>query len=250
MAPGRLRVVPDTPALAEAAAGEFLSIGAEAIRSAGRFTVALAGGNTPRLAYERIAATWRDAPDGPLDWSRVQLFWGDERYVPRDDPQSNYRMAREALIVRVPVPADNIHPAPTDLPDPREAAARYEATIRGIFRLVTGGVPRFDLVLLGMGADGHTASLFPGTEALDATERLTAAVHVSALDSWRITLTLPVLNRAANVIFLVSGADKAPTLRAVVEGPAAAPPLPAQRVLPESGSLTWIADRDAAPWAG
>jgi len=262
----RLLVAPGAEEFREAAAREFLAIAAAAIHARGRFAVALSGGNTPRGVYERIAATWREAPDDPLEWSRVHLFWGDERYVPHDHPESNYRMAREALISRVPIPPGNVRPVPTDLPDPREAAARYEATLREFFGPPPGAAegggagegastgpgaaapPRFDLVLLGLGADGHTASLFPGTGAPDVTDRLATAVHVAKLDAWRITLTLPLLNHAANVIFLVTGADKAAILRAIIEGPATDPPYPARRVRP-AGSLLWIADRAAAPWA-
>lgn len=258
--PGRLRVLPDAAAWADAAAGAFFAIGAAAIRERGRFAVALSGGGTPRAAYERIAATWREAPDGAHDWARTHLFWGDERWVPADDPRSNYRMAREALIARVPIPPENIHRVRTEARDAREAAADYEEALRRFFGSRAGEPPRFDLAFLGLGADGHTASLFPGTDALDAVDRLAVAVHVATMDSWRVTLTLPMLNRAANVIFLVTGADKAAALRVVAEsaeaGAAAeagrsptAPLLPAQRIRPEKGALLFLVDRAAAPWA-
>ena len=247
---GRLHVAPDADALARAAADEFQVYALEAIRARGRFTVALAGGDTPRAAYAQIAATWKNWGDGPLDWSRVHLFWGDERHVPADDPRSNYRMARETLISHVPLPPSNIHPVPAALPDPRDGASRYEAMLREFFELDARAFPSFDLVLLGMGADGHTASLFPGDEALEEVRRLAVATPGpgDGVGDWRVTLTLPVLNRAASVVVLVSGARKAATLRRVLEGPAVEPLLPAQRLNPESGSLVWMADREAAPW--
>ncbi|MGE5176853.1 MAG: 6-phosphogluconolactonase [Hyphomicrobiales bacterium] len=249
-AAGRLVVVEDAAALAAEAARRFLSLGSDAIRVRGRFTVALSGGHTPRAAYERIAATWWQAPSGPLDWSRIHLFWGDERFVPPDSAESNYRMVREALLDHVPFTAANIHRVETDrASDAADAAARYEATLRQVFGLKPGAWPRLDLVFLGMGADGHTASLFPGTGAPDVADRLVTAVRVERLGSWRVSLTLPVLNYAADVIFLVTGADKAVPLRSVVEGPPASPPYPAGRLRPSEGSLVWLADRDAAPWA-
>lgn len=248
---GRLHVAEDADALARAAAGEFLVYAWEAVRARGRFTVALAGGDTPRAAYAEIAATWRDWGDGPLDWSRVHVFWGDERHVSPDDPRSNYRMARETLLSRVPLPPSNIHPVPTTLPDPRDGASRYEATLRDFFDGDGGGaLPRFDLVLLGMGADGHTASLFPDHEALEEARRLAVATSGpgGGVGDWRVTLTLPVLNHAATVVVLVSGARKAATLHRVLEGPSADPLLPIERLNPESGALVWMVDREAAPW--
>jgi len=248
---GRLHVAADADALARAAAGEFLVYAWEAIRARGRFTVALAGGDTPRAAYAEIAATWRTWGDGPLDWDRVHVFWGDERHVPPDDPRSNYGMARETLLSRVPLPPANVHPVPAALPDPRDGASRYDAMLRDFFEVEEGqAFPRFDLVLLGMGADGHTASLFPGGETLREGRRLAVATPgpEDGVGDWRITLTLPVLNHAATVVVLVSGARKSATLHSVLEGPAADPPLPIERLNPESGALVWMADREAAPW--
>lgn len=241
-----LRVVDSAGALYRSVAKEFLHQAFVAIREGNTFTIALAGGNTPRSAYEQIAASWKGAPGGTLNWSRVHLFWGDERHVPPDDPQSNYRMARETLIDRVPIPPENVHPIQSALPDPHEAASHYAAEIRDFFQLGPGELPRFDLVLLGMGADGHTASLFPGSDALEARERLAVAAWIENLRAWRITLTLSVINNAANVIVLVSGREKAETLRTVLEGPETQPLLPAHRIRPTSGSLLWIADREAA----
>lgn len=250
---GRLHVADDADALARAAAGEFLVYAWEAIRARGRFTVALAGGDTPRAAYAEIAATWRKWGDGPLDWSRVHVFWGDERHVSPDDPRSNYRMAWETLLSRVPLPPANIHPVAATLPDPRDGASRYEATLRDFFGVDAPAFPRFDLVLLGMGADGHTASLFPGDEALEEVRRLAVASpgppgQEGGGNDWRITLTLPVLNHAATVVVLASGARKATAMHRVLEGPTADPLLPIERLNPESGALVWMVDREAAPW--
>lgn len=241
-----LRVVADPAALARAAAEEFLRIAAEAIHTRGRFDVALSGGSTPRAAYERIAETWRQAPGGPLDWARVHLFWGDERHVPPDDPQNNYRMANDAMIEHVPIPPENVYPVPSAIPDAREAASRYEARIMEALHLGPDDVPRFDLILLGMGPDGHVASIFPGTEALDEEKRLVMGNWAAANKVWRITLTMPVLNAAAHEIVLVAGREKAPALRRVLRGPHTPPLLPAERLRPTKGTLLWLADREAA----
>ena len=208
-----LRVASDPDALSRVAAEEFLRLATDAIGARGRFCVALAGGGTPRDTYERIAETWETAPGGPLDWNRVHLFWGDERHVPPEDPQSNYRMARHALIDRVPIPPENVHPVPASIPDAREAASRYEARLMEFFRLGPDDVPQFDLIMLGMGADGHVASIFPGTEAITEEKRMVIGHWVEAFGAWRITLTLPVLNHAAHVMVLVAGREKASTTR-------------------------------------
>jgi len=244
-----LRVLPDPEALSHAAADTFLSAATEAIRDRALFSVALAGGSTPRRAYEIIAQTWRAAPGGPLDWSRVHLFWGDERHVPPDHPDSNFRMANDVLIRRVPIPPGNVHPIPSAFPDAGEAADRYQEELRQFFKLRAGQVPRLDLILLGMGADGHVASLFPGTEALEITDRLVAANRVERLRSWRITLTLPVLNHAAKLVAMVAGREKSETLRRVIDGPHTPPLLPAERLQPDSGTLLWLVDEEAAWWA-
>ena len=240
-----LMIYPDSEALSRAAAGVFLGRAADAIRDRGRATAALAGGNTPRRTYEIIAETWRDAPGGPLDWNGVHLFWGDERHVPPDHPDSNFRMADEVLIRHVPIPPANVHAIPT-LSDAAEGADRYAEELRGFFKPRAGEMPRFDLILLGMGPDGHVASLFPNTKALDVTDRPVVANWVEKLQSWRITLTLPVLNHAANLLGLVAGSEKSETLRRVVEGPHTPPLLPAERLEPKG--LLWLADQEAAPW--
>jgi 6-phosphogluconolactonase len=249
----RLEVVADGDALAAAAAVEFLHLGADALRRQGVFRVALAGGTTPRAAYERIASSWREAPGGALDWSRIHLFWGDERMVPADDPESNFGMAHWALISRVPIPEENVHRIAGDLPDAEAAAARYEEELRGAFAGAPVAVPRFDLVLLGMGADGHTASLFPGSPALDESSKLAVSARHPETGAPRVTLTFPVLNRAAAIVVVVSGAAKAAALeRALRTGGAppssGRPTLPAARLRPTAGTLLWLADEAAAPW--
>jgi 6-phosphogluconolactonase len=256
----KLEVVENGAALASAAAAHFLRLGQDAVASRGVFRVALAGGETPRAAYGRIADAWSDTREGALAWEKVHLFWGDERMVPPGDPRSNFGMALGALISRVPVPEENVHPIPTDSADPGRAATRYEETLHRAFGLggpglggpTPGAMPRFDLVLLGMGADGHTASLFPGSPALGETSRLVTAARHPETGQPRVTLTLPVLNNAAALIVLVSGESKASMLERGVRGvgrQVGTAPLPIERLNPETGTLLWLADESAAPWA-
>jgi 6-phosphogluconolactonase len=227
------RVYPDAASLARAAAEHFVTLATEAIAANGQFLVALSGGSTPRATYTLLAD---DEFVTRVDWPRVHVFWGDERCVPPDHPDSNYRMAYEALLDRIAIPAENIHRIQGELP-PDQAAAAYRAELETALS-ING---RFDLILLGMGADGHTASLFPGTAALEERERPVAAVYVKHLQAWRITLTLPVINAARHVLFLVSGAAKAPALARAGAGEA----LPASLVQPSQGQLIWLVDQDA-----
>src|SRR6202040_3888746 len=220
--------------LFQAAAEEFLRIASEAIAQRGRFTVALAGGSTPKNLYALIAAN----ASTTLPWDKMFFFWGDERHVPPDNPDSNYRMANEALLSKVPVPAANIFRVPTENPDASAAAAAYEQTLRKFFDVAAGEFPRFDLILLGMGPDGHTASLFPETAALNEKVRLVVANWVEKFHSYRITFTLPVLNHAACDMFLVSGKDKADMVRRVLADQNA--DLPSQKVHPADGGLLWL----------
>lgn len=230
-------ILPDPEALSRAAAALFVRLAQQAIRQRGRFTVALAGGHTPRRSYEQLAHPGcRDA----IPWEAVHIFWGDERCVPPGDPRSNARMADEALLRHVPIPPDHIHPIPYE-EDPGRAAARYEATLRRFF---DEDPPRFDLILLGLGEDGHTASLFPFHPALEERERWVVAVE--GMDPPRVTLTFPVLNRARRVVFLVTGANKAAIVRAVLRGPSDPRRWPAQGVRPGPGRLLWLVDRAAA----
>ena len=237
-----LEILADASSLAERAAGLFAQMAGEAARTVRRFAVALAGGSTPRQMYVLLA---EPAFSSRVDWSRVHFFWGDERCVPPDHSDSNYRMVQEALLNHVPIPAGNIHRIPGEL-SPVDAARAYEHELQGFF---VDGIPRFDLILLGLGEDGHTASLFPGSEALRETKRQAVAVSHSTpppplVD--RVTLTLPVLNAAANVIFLVAGAGKAERLAQVLNGPFQPDNLPAQAVRPVSGYLLWLVDQAAA----
>lgn len=228
--------------LARAAADLFLRLSRQ-VQPGDRFRVALSGGSTPRAFHAVLAAPpYRDQ----IEWSRLEFYWGDERFVPPDDPESNYRMARETLLDQVPVEARQIHPIPTRAGDPAAVAAAYEAELRRDFALGPGEWPRFDLILLGMGPDGHTASLFPRTAALQERDRLVVANDVPQLQAVRITLTAPVINRAAAVAFLVAGTDKADALAAVLEGARDPERLPAQLVAPTDGELSWLVDRAAA----
>lgn len=243
--PGRVFVVDDADALAREAAEEFERRAAAAVASRGRFTVALSGGSTPRRLYALLtdpSASFCKA----IPWSRVHLFWSDERHVPPDDPQSNYRMARETLISRVPIPADNVHRIEAELPDAAEAAARYDDELARFFALSPGEFPRFDLMLLGIGPEGHTASLFPGTKALEIRDRRVVENWVPKVNAFRITMTVPVFTRAAAVQFLISGEDKAAIVRAIFDSEGPDDALPCQIIRPEAGDLIWLVDRAAA----
>ncbi len=234
---GRLRVYPDAPALARAAADLFVDTGRRRIDAGGRFTVALSGGSTPRAMFRELAER-----AGALDWARVELFWGDERMVPPDHDDSNFRTARELLIEPLGLRRECVHRVPTEKGDPAAVAAAYEETLRAVLALGQDGVPGFDLVFLGLGEDGHTASLFPGTDAVAVRDRLVVANRVQRLDAWRITFTFPVLDNADRVAFLVEGERKAEILRRAL-GPDQG--LPAQQVRPR-GELEWLADAAAA----
>jgi 6-phosphogluconolactonase len=227
--------------LFQAAAEEVIRVATDAIAQRGRFTIALSGGSTPKNLYTLIAAN----AGASLPWDKVFFFWSDERHVPLDDPDSNYRMAKESLLSKIPAPPSNIFPVPAGKPDAEAAANDYEQTLKKFF--ASGNEPpRFDLILLGMGPDGHTASLFPETPALQEKSRLVAANWVEKLKTSRITFTLPLLNSARYVLFLVSGADKAAVLHEVLEGNAPAEKYPSKLVRPSNGKLIWFVDRAAA----
>ena len=238
-----VRILDDPESLARAAAGEFVRLAREATAARGAFFVALSGGSTPRRAYELVAEPeFRER----VDWERVVLFLVDERHVPPTHPDSNYRMVDAALASRVPLPPGGIERYATEDSDPAAVASRAETRLRERFRLGPDDAPRFDLVMLGLGADGHTASIFPGTTAVAERRRLVAPVRVEELGAWRLTLTLPVINRARSIVFLVSGAGKAAILSRVLLGGPESPELPARLVRPSDGSLVWLVDRDAA----
>lgn len=240
--PRDIHVYPTTQALLDAAAHHVLDHARQAIAARDAFTIALAGGSTPRGLFAMLAAPpFRNQ----LDWTKIRFFWGDERHVPPDHADSNYRMAHEALLRHLPISAAQVHRMPSELPDAQAAADQYEAALREQFGASEPDVPRFDLILLGMGPDGHTASLFPGTQAVHETSRLVAAPWVETLQAFRITFTPVLLNHARQVTFLICGRAKAETLHAVLEGPFQPDALPAQVIGPRAGTLTWFVDQEA-----
>jgi len=236
-------IVPDNAALSRKAAQEFYRCASDAIVARGRFAVALSGGSTPRGLYELLARD-QESGDAHLPWEKVFVFFGDERHVPPTDSQSNYRMAKEAFLDRLPIPPGNIFRIEAEL-DAEAAARRYEEKLRSFYTLAPGAWPRFDLILLGLGDDGHTASLFPASAALAEQSRLAVANWVEKLDTWRITLTYPVLNHAAEVMFVVSGRKKAEIVTQVFSTRESGK-FPSQNVMPEDGRIVWMLDEDAA----
>jgi 6-phosphogluconolactonase len=243
-----IEVLASAPDLFHAAAEEFVRAARTAIGAQGRFAVALSGGSTPKALYSLLATNYAD-----FVWNRVFLFFGDERHVAPTDADSNYRMVNESLLTKIQIPAENVFRVQAENPDAAAAASEYEAQLRRFFELRSGDrpsdrpgeFPRFDLILLGLGPDGHTASLFPDSPALEEQSRLVVANWVAKFNAHRITFTFPVLNRAAEIIFLASGADKADMVRQVLEGKNT-PPLPSQRVQPSDGKLLWMLDEAAA----
>jgi len=226
----------DPQALALAAAAFICKLARDSIHRRGRCALALSGGSTPKLTYEHM----RHNKDEP-DWSRMYIFWSDERCVPPDHPDSNYRLAREALLAHVPLPPSHIQRMDC-APSPEAGAERYEAQLREWVR--ANGEPAFDLVMLGLGRDGHTASLFPGTTALEERKRWVVANRVDQLGGWRMTLTYPALIAAGQILFLVQGSDKAQVVKAVLEG--GHPELPASAVGTPSKDPVWLLDAAAA----
>ncbi len=242
---GTLQIYENLDQLTRAAADLFAQQSAVA-RPRGVFRVALSGGSTPKPVYHLLAAPpYRDQ----IDWSQLQFYWGDERTVGPDSPESNYRMAKEALLGHIPVQPEQVHRMRGELAA-SEAAAEYEQALARTFNLAPGlapgAFPRFDLILLGMGPDGHTASLFPHTSALAVRDRMVVANSVPKLQTERITLTVPTLNAAAAIVFLIAGADKADALAAVLQGTEQPEEYPSQLIVPANGTLTWMVDRTAA----
>jgi 6-phosphogluconolactonase len=239
----RVTVHPDPAAVAEATADRFITAARAAIEEHGLFRVALSGGSTPKAVYPLIAGPPRR---DRVDWSAVEFFWGDERAVPPDDPESNFGVADQMLISRLPgVRPDRVHRMPADAPDLAAAALAYEAKLRLAFDVAGADPPAFDLIWLGMGPDGHTASLFPGSTALAERERWVAATWAPGPGAWRMTLTYPVLDAGRDVIFVVTGSDKADALRRIVAGGSG---LPAEEV--RAATVEWIVDAEAAPAIG
>ena len=239
----RIEILKDLDAISRQAADEILHRINRSEPSVGSFTMALSGGSTPEGLYRRLGR--EPAIRDRLPWDKMHFFWGDERHVPPDHPQSNYRMANEALFASAPVPKKNIHRILTEEPDATRAAADYERELISFFELQPGQLPQFDCILLGVGPDGHTASLFPGTEALHAKKRLVVANWVEKFQTYRITMTAPVVNRAALIIFLVSGKEKAEVLKEILEGDYRPDLLPVQLIKPQNGELLWLVDQAA-----
>jgi 6-phosphogluconolactonase len=237
-----IRTLTTPQELFAAAAEVVVGAATDAVAQRGRFTIALSGGSTPKSLFNLLATNARTV----LPWERMFFFWGDERHVPPTDPDSNYRMAEETMLSKVPVPPGNVFRMAAENPDAAAVAEDYEKTLRKFFALEPGQVPVFDLILLGMGPDGHTASLFPGTAGLQEKSRLVIANWVEKMKTSRLTFTLPVLNAARCVTFLVSGTDKAAVLRTVLEGDVPAEQYPAKLVRPTDGKLIWLVDRAAA----
>jgi 6-phosphogluconolactonase len=238
-----VRVLPDAAAIAKRAAQKFVEIGAAAAKERGSFNVVLSGGSTPRALHGLLVndSTLRSQ----VPWDKMHLFFGDERHVKPDDAQSNYRMALETLISKSPLKPEQVSRIKAEYPEAEDAAKEYEQDIRAYFKLKDGAFPRFDLVLLGMGGEGHVASLFPGTKALHEDKRIVVHNWVGKVLMDRITLTAPAINNAAQILFMVTGADKCPALTAVLERFYEPEQLPAQLIQPVNGSLLWLVDAAA-----
>jgi 6-phosphogluconolactonase len=240
----QVRIYDNIEELSRAAAGWFVQGANDAIARSGRFTVALAGGSTPQRLYQLLA----DSPfRQQIDWPKLEIFWNDERAVPPDHPESNYGMAQDALLSRVPVDWSRVHRMPGETADADRAAISYQHEIAAALAVsAEGSPPSLDLVLLGIGEDGHTASLFPSTEALQEHRRWVVANQVPQRSMYRLTMTLPILNQARQVVFLVTGAGKAAILNEILDGPLDPQRLPSQAVQPTAGQLFWLLDRQAA----
>ena len=242
-----IRISPDLATLNRAAAHAVTELIRERTAAGNLFSLVLSGGETPRALYQLLATEFRER----IDWPKVHLFWGDERYVPRTDRRSNFRMVKESLLDQISIPSANVHPMPTELARPDESALEYEAFLRTFFHAPPAAWPAFDLILLGLGEEGHTASLFPRSPALGEQQRWVASVRVPAEPPLRLTLTLPALNHAREVFFLATGSKKA---RAVRAGTAATTAdaatdrsCPAAMVRPQDGNLIWWIDQSASP---
>jgi 6-phosphogluconolactonase len=238
---GEIRILTTPQELFAAAAEEVVRVATQSVGERGRFTIALSGGSTPRSLFNLLASNAKAS----LPWDRTFFFWSDERHVGPDDPDSNYHMANQAMLSKVPVPAGNVFRIPAENPDAAAAAQAYEQTLRKFFQMESG-VPMFDLILLGMGPDGHTASLFPGTAALQEKSKLVVANWVEKLKTHRLSFTLPLINTAREVAFLVGGMDKASVLKTVLEENAPGEQYPSKLVNPTQGKLIWFIDRAAA----
>jgi 6-phosphogluconolactonase len=222
----------------------FIATANHAVEKKGSFTVALSGGSTPKALYSLLTSD-RDL-NSRVPWQKTDFFFGDERHVPPDHPDSNYRSAQEGMLSKIPVSPERVFRMKGEYKEAEKAAAEYDQVLREFFHLSEGQLPRFDLIMLGMGPDGHTASLFPGTKALNEQSRLVTSNWVGKFYTQRITMTAPVLNSAACVMFMAGGQDKAQPLKAVLEGPYEPAQLPSQLIRPTHGTLLWLVDQSAA----
>jgi 6-phosphogluconolactonase len=245
MSDRQIKIFENLQQVAQAAAEQFIRRSQHAVEEHNRFSVALSGGSTPKALYALLADHTVKKASPPIDWRRIHLFFGDERHVPPDHADSNFRMANESLISKVPIPPENVHRVKTENPDATKAAADYDQELASSFHLTEAQLPRFDLILLGMGPDGHTASLFPGTAAVQEHKKRVVANWVPKFNTWRITFTLPVLNNAQCVLLMVCGPDKAAALKEVMDG--GSPDVyPVKYVDPNDGELIWMLDKAAA----
>ena len=240
----KVKTYPDIYKLSRAAAEFFVSQSQFAVRDKGRFTVALSGGSTPETFYALLAT---DAYSARVEWDKVFFFWGDERCVPPEHVDSNSRMARHALLDQVPIPPENIFRIKGE-EEPHKAASDYDTLLRDFFQTAADTPPRLDLILLGLGQDGHTASLFPNSDALAAMDEWVVPNFIDDLRAWRVTLTFPIINAAQFVMFLIAGASKAKRIEQVLVNPAQGDPLPAQHIAPTDGDLIWLLDDEAAAY--
>jgi 6-phosphogluconolactonase len=238
-----IRIRPDGAAIAKRAAQEFVQAATAAVRARGSFNVALAGGSTPKALYSLLVSD--PALRSQVPWDKIHLFFGDERHVPPDHPDSNFRMATEAMISKSPLKPEQVTRIKGEYPDAAQAALEYEKTMREYFKLKDGEYPRFDLLLVGMGNEGHTLSLFPGTKALHADRRVVVSNWIGKLCTERMTLTAPAACNASEIMFMVTGADKACALKSVLEGAYEPEQLPAQLLQPKNGKLLWLVDATA-----
>lgn len=238
-----VHVLAGAPAIAACAAEELLRVSLEAVRASGRFTIALAGGSTPKVLYNLLVTDPRLRNSVP--WDKMLVFFGDERHVGPGHPDSNYKMAWDSMLSQAPLAPEQISRIKGEYEDTEKAAREYEEGIRERFKLNEAEFPRFDLILVGMGNEGHALSLFPGTKALHEKRRIVTRNWVGKLFTERITLTAPAANNAANVIFMVTGADKALALKGVLEGPLEPEQLPSQMIRPANGKLLWLVDTAA-----
>lgn len=240
---GEIRILTDGAAIARRAGEEFVQAAAAAVRERNAFSVALAGGSTPKALYSLLVSD--AALRSQVPWDKMHVFFGDERHVGPGHPDSNFRMASETILSKAPLKADQVTRIKGEYPDAEQAAREYEEALTSHFKLKAGEFPRFDLLFVGMGNEGHTLSLFPGTKALHADGRVAVRNWVGKLYTDRITLTAPAACNAAEILFMVTGADKAPALKAVLEGPYEPEQLPAQLLQPKNGKLLWLVDTTA-----